>query len=79
MKVLITGVDGYSGWPLALHLLARGHDVAGVDNLVTRRRVSEVGSWSATPIPPIARRLAAVREVLGRELRFYRGDLGKWA
>ena len=79
MKVLVTGVDGYSGWPLALHLLARGHDVAGLDNLVTRRRVAEVGSWSATPIPPISRRLAAVKEVFGRELRFYRGDLGDWS
>ncbi len=75
MKVLITGVDGYSGWPLALHLLARGHEVVGIDNFVTRRRVSEVGSWSATPIPSFPRRLAAVKEVLGRDLAFHRGDL----
>ena len=78
MKVLITGVDGYSGWPLALHLLARGHDVAGLDNFVTRRRVAEVGSWSATPIPAFPRRQAAVKEILGKDLRFYRGDLGKY-
>jgi UDP-sulfoquinovose synthase len=78
MKVLITGVDGYSGWPLALHLLARGHDVAGVDNFVTRRRVKEVGSWSATPIPTFAQRQAALRELTGQELRFYRGDLGRF-
>ncbi len=78
MKVLITGIDGYSGWPLALHLLSRGHDVAGIDNLVTRKRVQEVGSWSATPIPPIQRRLAAVKEVLGKDLRFYKGDLCDW-
>jgi UDP-sulfoquinovose synthase len=75
MKVLITGVDGYSGWPLALHLLARGHEVVGLDNFITRRRVKEVGSWSATPIPPFARRQAAVRELLGKELVFHRGDL----
>ena len=78
MKVLITGVDGYSGWPLALHLLARGHEVAGVDNFVTRQRVREVGSWSATPIPSFPRRRAAVREVLGKELGFYRGDLARY-
>jgi UDP-sulfoquinovose synthase len=75
MKVLITGIDGYSGWPLALHLLQRGHDVLGIDNFVTRKRVKEVGSWSATPIPPFPRRQAAVKELLGKELRFYRGDL----
>ncbi len=78
MKVLITGVDGYSGWPLALHLLARGHDVVGLDNFVTRRRVKEVGSWSATPIPAFPRRQAAVREVLGKELGFHRGDLADY-
>ncbi len=79
MKVLVTGIDGYSGWPLALHLLARGHDVAGIDSFVTRRRVREVGSWSATPIPPWPKRQEAVRRLLGRELRFYRGDLGRYA
>jgi len=78
MKVLVTGIDGYSGWPLALHLLARGHEVVGVDNFVTRRRVKEVGSWSATPIPSFSKRQEAVRELLGKEVGFYRGDLGDY-
>jgi UDP-sulfoquinovose synthase len=78
MKVLITGIDGYSGWPLALHLLGRGHDVSGLDNFVTRRRVAEVGSWSATPIPTFARRQKIVREKLGKDLRFYKGDLTRY-
>jgi UDP-sulfoquinovose synthase len=78
MKVLITGIDGYSGWPLALHLLARGHEVVGVDNFVTRRRVREVGSWSATPIPSFARRRAAVKAILGQEIGFYRGDMTRY-
>ncbi|MCI4346992.1 MAG: NAD-dependent epimerase/dehydratase family protein [Thermoplasmata archaeon] len=75
MKVLITGVDGYSGWPLALHLLSRGHDVAGLDNFVTRKRVREVGSHSATPIAPFPKRQAAIEKLLGRTLRFYKGDM----
>ncbi|HEV2317499.1 MAG TPA: UDP-sulfoquinovose synthase [Thermoplasmata archaeon] len=78
MKVLITGVDGYSGWPLALHLLQRGHEVVGVDNFVTRKRVKEVGSWSATPIPSFPNRRAAVSELLGKQLGFRQGDLGKY-
>ena len=78
MKVLITGIDGYSGWPLALHLLSRGHDVVGVDNFVTRRRVREVGSWSATPIPSFAQRQSLVNQLLGKELPFHRGDLGRY-
>ena len=79
MKVLVTGIDGYTGWPLALHLLARGHDVVGLDNFVTRRRVREVGSWSATPIPSFPRRLEAVREHLGRSIAFHRGDVTNYA
>jgi len=79
MKVLITGIDGYSGWPLALHLLGRGHDVAGLDNFITRRRVTEVGSWSATPIRPFPKRQEAVRRHLGKELRFYKGDMTNYA
>jgi nucleoside-diphosphate-sugar epimerase len=78
MRVLITGVDGYSGWPLALHLLNRGHDVSGIDNLITRKRVAEVGSHSATPIASMPRRVQAVRKQLGKTLRFYRGDLCHW-
>ena len=78
MKVLITGIDGYSGWPLALHLLARGHDICGIDSFVTRRRVREVGSWSATPIPSWTRRQAAVRELLGKAIRFHRGSLSNY-
>jgi nucleoside-diphosphate-sugar epimerase len=75
MKVLITGVDGYSGWPLALHLLGRGHEVSGIDNFVTRKRVKEVGGQSATPIPSFVNRQAAVRQLSGKELRFHRGDM----
>lgn len=78
MKVLITGIDGYSGWPLALHLLSRGHDIAGLDNFVTRKRVKEVGSWSATPIAPFPKRVQAVERVLGKKIRFYRGDMGRF-
>jgi UDP-sulfoquinovose synthase len=78
MKVLITGIDGYSGWPLALHLMGRGHDIVGIDNFVTRRRVKEVGSWSATPIPSWARRQAAAEKKFGRPMSFHRGDLSNF-
>ncbi len=78
MKVLITGIDGYSGWPLALHLLGRGHDVVGVDNFVTRRRVKEVGSWSGTPILPFPKRQQAVHDLLRKELGFHKGDLADY-
>jgi UDP-sulfoquinovose synthase len=78
MKVLITGIDGYSGWPLALHLLHRGHEVVGIDNFVTRKRVKEVGSWSATPIGSMAKRQEAVHRLTGKSIRFHKGDITKY-
>lgn len=78
MRVLITGVDGYLGWTLALHLAARGHEVGGIDNYARRLWVGQMGSQSAIPVAPMAERLSAYRQHLGQNLRFYRGDLTEW-
>jgi len=75
MKVMIMGMDGYLGWPLSMHLSNRGHEICGIDNYTRRKTVKEVGSWSATPIRPMEKRLEAYKDVTGRELRFYEGDL----
>lgn len=37
MKVIVLGADGYLGWPTAMHLAARGHEVVAVDNYYKRR------------------------------------------
>ena len=42
MKVLILGMDGYIGWALALHQLAIGNKVYGIDNLSRRKNVEEI-------------------------------------
>ncbi len=75
MRILIAGVDGYLGWSLALHLCARGHDVAGIDNYSRRAWVGEMGSQSAIPIASMADRLVAFHETYGKNLRFFKGDL----
>jgi len=75
MKVLIAGIDGYLGWPLAQHLAECGHDVAGIDNYLRRLWVGEMGSHSAIPVAPMADRLEAYTRNFGRSLRFFRGDL----
>ena len=75
MRVLITGVDGYLGWTLSLHLGQRGHQVAGIDDYSRRRWVGELGSHSAIPIAKMDQRLYAYRAVLEKNLRFFRGDL----
>jgi len=50
MKVAILGIDGYLGWPLALHLINQGHEVSGIDSFARRYRVHELDCHSLTPI-----------------------------
>ncbi|MEM4046963.1 MAG: UDP-sulfoquinovose synthase [Metallosphaera sp.] len=74
MRALILGIDGYIGWALALRLLAKGHEVAGIDNLSTRRFSEEVGSDSAFPLPSPKDRVNAVKKKLDASLDFIVGD-----
>ncbi|MCL5437627.1 MAG: NAD-dependent epimerase/dehydratase family protein [Candidatus Thermoplasmatota archaeon] len=75
MKVLILGVDGYVGWPLALRLLSRGHEVFGADNFFTRKRVKEVSSDSVLPIRSFGERNRRLEESTGKWIDFYHGDV----
>ncbi|GAA0255335.1 NAD-dependent epimerase/dehydratase family protein [Haladaptatus pallidirubidus] len=77
MTVLVTGADGYLGWPTSLRIAARGETrVVLVDNFARRGWVEEIGSTSAVPIADADERLAAARDVhdLGN-LSFVEGDL----
>jgi UDP-sulfoquinovose synthase len=75
MKVFIAGIDGYLGWALAQYLTARGHEVAGMDLLLRREWVAEVGSTSAIPIADYSDRLKAFEDLFGSKLDFRVGDL----
>jgi UDP-sulfoquinovose synthase len=73
MRILILGGDGYLGWPTALRFSARGHEVSVVDNFSRRRWHTEHGTASLTPIGELDERIAAWREVSGKEIRSYVG------
>jgi UDP-sulfoquinovose synthase len=75
MRVLVLGGDGYLGWPTALHLSACGHDVGIADNFVRRQYDHELGVQSLVPIEPLVTRVRAWREVSGRDIATYVGDL----
>jgi len=77
-RVLVCGIDGYLGWPLALRLESQGFEVHGIDNFSRRKMVREVGSWSATPIARMEARLSAAQEVLGAKITFLEGDLREY-
>jgi UDP-sulfoquinovose synthase len=77
MRILVLGGDGFCGWPTSLHLSEAGHDVAILDNLSRRRIDDELGASSLTPIESIDVRLAAWREVSGREIPFFAVDVAE--
>ena len=77
MTILLTGADGYLGWPTALRIADRTDDrVVLVDNFGRREWVSEIGSTSAVPVRPMDERIGAAKSRLGtHNLSFVEGDL----
>src|SRR5690606_231169 len=75
MRILVLGGHGYLGWPTALHLSQRGHDVAVVDNFLRRMWDHELGTHSLTPIRSLQERVAVWRELAGKVIVAYIGDL----
>ncbi|WP_135824573.1 NAD-dependent epimerase/dehydratase family protein [Halorussus ruber] len=77
MTILVTGADGYIGWPTALRIAERTDDrVVAVDNFARREWVSEIGSTSAIPIREMEERLGAAKAKLDvYNLSFVEGDL----
>jgi UDP-sulfoquinovose synthase len=75
VKVLVVGGDGYCGWATALYLSERGYDVAIVDSLVRRHWDLTLGVETLTPIAPIRHRVDRWRELTGKKIPIYIGDI----
>lgn len=74
-KVMVVGGDGYCGWATALHLSNRGYQVAIVDNLVRRLFDQQLGIDSLTPIVSIQKRIKRWKQVSGKQLDLFVGDV----
>jgi len=75
VRILVLGGDGYLGWPTALHLSRRGHDVAVADNFCRRGYDFEMGVDSLVPIASLQRRVRVWEEVSSRRVEVFVGDL----
>ena len=74
MKVLILGGDGYLGWPTAMNLAAKGHEVYVVDNYL-RRNISRMTSSEAlVPVPNLNERAEIFKALTDREVLVTIGD-----
>jgi len=75
MRILVLGGDGYCGWPTALHLSNRGHEIAVIDSFVRRSWDHELGAQTLTPILPLNDRLRIWRRLTGKEIESFVGDI----
>jgi UDP-sulfoquinovose synthase len=75
VRILVLGGDGYLGWPTALHLSRRGHDVGVVDNFVRRQYDHEMGVESLVPVRHLRHRLRTWDQVSGLRVEAFVGDL----
>ena len=77
MKILLTGIDGYTGWPLALAISKKfkNSEIVGVDSLMRRKWVKESNSISAIPIQSMQRRIYTAKKNNFNNIKFIKGDL----
>jgi len=77
MNILLTGIDGYVGWPVALKLSKEfpNDRIIGVDNMGRRKWVEETGSVTAIPINSMENRIATAKKYGFNNISFIQGDL----
>ena len=74
MNVLILGIDGYIGWPLAMFLTERGYGVVGIDNYDRRRIARETDSEALVETPLLQERTDKYLGFTGFEIKTYQED-----
>jgi len=74
-RILVLGGDGYLGWPTAMAFSRAGHRVAVLDNFAKRGWEHELGIRPLVPVPTLAERVRAWRDVTRREIELFVGDL----
>ncbi|TAF52255.1 MAG: NAD-dependent epimerase/dehydratase family protein [Oscillatoriales cyanobacterium] len=78
MRVLVIGGDGYCGWATALYLSNKGHQVGILDSLIRRHWDNELQSDTLTPIAPIQKRVQRWKELTGKDMPVYIGDINNY-
>ena len=78
MKVLVIGGDGYCGWATALYLSNRGYEVGILDSLVRRHWDAQLLIETLTPIAPIQARLQRWKDLTGKHIELYIGDINDY-
>ncbi len=74
MRVLILGGDGYLGWPTAMDMAAKGHEVCVVDNYLRRNMAQETSSEALFTTPNLHDRTEIFAAESGTSIRIEIGN-----
>lgn len=78
MRVLIMGGDGYLGWPTAMDMAAKGHEVCVMDNYARRNIARETCSEALMPNPNLHDRVELFQALTGRLINVVIGDCANY-
>lgn len=78
MRVLILGGDGYLGWPTAMKLSAKGHDITVADNYLRRRLCLEENVPPLFEVPNLNERADLWYSISGYRIPVIIGNLTQW-
>jgi len=75
MRILVLGGDGYLGWPTAMDLAAKGHEVIAVDNYLRRKIADDTDSIALFATPDLKERADIFQSVANHNITVEIGDL----
>jgi UDP-sulfoquinovose synthase len=78
VKILVLGGDGYLGWPTAMYLADKGHDVSVIDNFHRRLWDEEIGASSLIPIASLQERVHLWEGLGKKPIHAVVGDITDW-
>jgi UDP-sulfoquinovose synthase len=77
MKILVLGGDGYLGWPTAMYLSNKGHEVGVVDNMLKRYWEAEIGVEPLAAVRPLHLRVKRWESLTGKKIQTFIGDIAE--
>jgi len=75
MRILILGMDGYLGWPTALRMIAKDHQVYGMDDFSKRLQLRKNNVTSAFKIKVMKQRIFHLKKFQKNVPKFFEGSI----
>lgn len=75
MKIIILGGDGYLGWPTAMDLASKGHQIIAIDNYSRRNIAMQTSSEALMETPNLHERANIFQQITGKKIDIHIGDL----